>query len=73
MNSSLSATPCSWVGVDVSKAHWDVYCLQSGRTSRYGNDASGIEQLQAGIAELEEPAVVCGASGVYEWEMVLTF
>ena len=35
-------------------------------------NANGIQQLQAYIADLEHPAVVCEASGGYEREMVLT-
>lgn len=72
MNASSSSNPDNWVGVDVSKEHLDVHCLQSNRVSQYANDASGIQQLQAFIAELERPAVVCEASGGYERELVLT-
>ena len=72
MHSSLSSTTYNWLGVDVSKEHLDVHCLHSGRISQYVNDASGIEELQAFIAELEQPAVVCEASGGYQREMVLT-
>jgi len=72
MNSFSSAPSDNWVGVDVNKGHLDVHCLQSGRISQYANDASGIQQLQAFIADLERPAVVCEASGGYERELVLT-
>lgn len=72
MNSSSSSMTYTWVGVDVSKEHLDVHCLQSRQTSRYANTGSGIQQLQAFIADLEQPAVVCEASGGYERELVLT-
>ena len=76
MNASSSSvsSPVTdhWMGVDVSKTHLDVHCLQSGQTSQYTNDASGIQQLQAFIAEQGQPAVACEASGGYEREMVLT-
>lgn len=70
-SSSSPSKPENWVGVDVSKETLDVHCLQSGQASQYTNDASGIQQLQAFIAEQEQPAVVCEASGGYEREMVL--
>lgn len=72
MNTSLASPSHSWVGVDVSKGRLDVHCLATGRVAQYANDASGIQQLQAFITELEHPAVVCEASGGYEREMVLT-
>lgn len=68
MTVSSSAPTYNWVGVDVSKAHLDIHCLQSGRISRYANHASGIQPVQAFIADLEWPAVVCEASGGYERE-----
>ena len=72
MNSSSSSMRYTWVGVDVSKGHLDIHCLPSGRADQYANDAPGIQQLQAFLANLESPAVVCEASGGYEREMVLT-
>jgi transposase len=72
MTVSSSSNTYTWVGVDVSKTYLDVHCLQSGRTSRYANNARGIQQLLAFIADLERPAVVCEASGGYEREVVLT-
>lgn len=72
MTVSSSSNTYNWVGVDVSKTYLDVHCLQSGRTSRRANNANGIQQLLAFIADLERPAVVCEASGGYEREVVLT-
>ncbi|MGD1861367.1 MAG: IS110 family transposase [Leptolyngbyaceae cyanobacterium] len=72
MNASSSSMTVSGVGVDISKGHLDVHCLPSGQVEQYANDASGIQQLQTFIAELERPAVVCEASGGDEREMVLT-
>ena len=36
------------VGVDISKARLDVFCLASGRRCAVGNDAAGVAELAGG-------------------------
>jgi transposase len=52
------------VGVDISKARLDVFCLSSGRRLAVGNDAEGVGELAGWL----EPGslVVMEASGGYE-------
>ena len=52
------------VGVDISKARLDAFCLASGRRLAVGNDAAGVAELAAWL----EPGslVVMEASGGYE-------
>jgi hypothetical protein len=54
------------IGIDVSQARLDVYCLQDGRRLAVGNDAAGIAtlvgQLELGAGDL----LVMEASGGYE-------
>ena len=52
------------VGVDVSKARLDAYCLERQRRLAVDNDASGIERLIAWLAP--GSLVVMEASGGYE-------
>ena len=52
------------VGIDVSKARLDVYCLERQRRLAVGNDATGIEQLAAWLTP--GSLVVMEASGGYE-------
>jgi transposase len=52
------------VGIDVSKARLDVYCLERRRRLAVGNDATGIERLAAWLAP--GSLVVMEASGGYE-------
>lgn len=52
------------VGIDISKARLDVYCLASGRRLAVANDAAGVAELAAWL----DPGslVVMEASGGYE-------
>ena len=52
------------VGVDISKARLDAFCLASGRRLAVGNDAAGVAELAAWL----QPGslVVMEASGGYE-------
>jgi transposase len=52
------------VGIDVSKARLDAYCLERQRRLAVGNDATGIEQLAAWLTP--GSLVVMEASGGYE-------
>ena len=52
------------VGIDVSKARLDAYCLERQRRLAVGNDAAGIEQLVAWLTP--GSLVVMEASGGYE-------
>lgn len=66
----MASDDYQWVGVDVSKGYLDVYFLDSQRLARYPNDEAGIHELQRDASTLEQPAVVCEASGGYEQAMV---
>jgi transposase len=52
------------VGIDVSKARLDAYCLERQRRLAVGNDATGIERLIAWL--VPGSLVVMEASGGYE-------
>ena len=49
------------IGIDVSKDHLDLYCLDDGRSARFGNDAAGFRKLKAWL-----PDAGCIARVVYE-------
>ncbi|ASC73093.1 Insertion element IS116 uncharacterized 44.8 kDa protein [Halomicronema hongdechloris C2206] len=72
MVQSTASVDYSWVGVDVSKASLDSYCLATQRTWRCPNTATGLQLLQAHLSTLPHPAVVCEASGGYEQTLVVT-
>lgn len=52
------------VGIDISKARLDVFCLASGRRCAVANDAAGVAELAAWLAP--GSLVVMEASGGYE-------
>jgi transposase len=39
------------IGIDVSKDHLDLYCLDDGRSARFGNDAAGFRKLKAWLPD----------------------
>lgn len=59
-------TPASFVGIDVSKGHFDLHARPSGLAARYANDAAGITQLVARVAQLTPERVVLEATGGFE-------
>jgi transposase len=54
------------VGIDVSKARLDVHVLPSAEAFLAANDAAGIEQLAARLAELAPRLVALEATGGFE-------
>lgn len=59
-------TPASFVGIDVSKGHLDLHARSNGLAARYANDAAGITQLVARVAQLTPERVVLEATGGFE-------
>ena len=57
--------PC-FVGIDVSKAHLDVYVRPSGESFRVGHDDAGFVTLIARMRPLTPTVVVLEATGGYE-------
>lgn len=54
------------IGIDVSKARLDVWCLEDGRRLAVGNDAAGIAALVEQLGFGPRDLVVMEASGGYE-------
>lgn len=72
MSSNSESSPHAWVGIDVSKHKLDVYLLETQHWSQFDNTPAGIEALGHQLKEITNVAVVCEASGGYEWEMAWT-
>ena len=60
------ATPSTFVGIDVSKAHLDVAVRPGGATFRVANDPAGVADLVGRLAPLAPASVVLEATGGYE-------
>lgn len=58
--------PKQWVGIDVSKAHLDVYLRPSNQQFQLDNQASGIAQLITQLQSCQVEQVVLEASGGFE-------
>lgn len=58
------------IGVDVSKAHLDVFVFGENKTMRYDNSRRGVGKLGSRIALLSEALVVVEATGSYEQLLV---
>lgn len=70
MKLETSASDVSWVGIDVSKAHLDVYALHGQQRQQFSNDTQGIAELAAWLSALpQQVAVICEATGGYEQAM----
>jgi transposase len=55
-----------WVGIDVSKRHWDVAMAGHKKTRRFLADASGLRALLTWLEELGPRLVCLEATGGYE-------
>ena len=55
-----------WVGIDVSKRHWDAALAGHKKTRRFLADASGLMALLAWLEELRPRLVCLEATGGYE-------
>lgn len=60
----------TFIGVDVSKDHLDVALPGSLKVWRTGNDRTGIAALGRKLAKLDEPHLVCEATGGYTRRLV---
>ncbi len=60
----------TWVGVDVSKNHWDVAISGSKQGRRFTTDPSGTQQLIAMLMEQKLTHVCLEATGGYEQPLV---
>jgi transposase len=60
----------TWVGIDVSKASWDVAIHDRKHVERYASDADGCRRLLAAIAALPAVHVCVEATGGYERALV---
>jgi len=56
----------SFVGIDVSKQHWDAHQLPSGQARRFSADDNGLEQLRQWLLPYGKSLIVIEASGGYE-------
>jgi len=58
------------IGVDVAKAHLDVYCMTDQSAVRFINDAAGIAKLiQWALSKGKQPLIVLEPSGGYERDL----
>jgi hypothetical protein len=55
-----------WIGIDVSKDHLTVYNSVTQESQNYVNEPVGFEQLSNNIACLDNPVIICEATGGYE-------
>lgn len=58
----------NYIGIDVSKAHLDVFEQQAGRYRRIANTPAAVRELAAGLAG-QPVLVVLEATGVYDTEL----
>ena len=56
------------IGVDISKAHLDIYRLSDGRFARFGNDAAGLKALCKWLGETSV-RIVYEATGRYHRDL----
>ena len=60
----------TWVGVDVSKTHWDVAFEDSKAVSRFASDPEGTQRLIDFLGGCDSPHVCLEATGGYERPLV---
>lgn len=60
----------NWVGIDVSKNHWDVAVFGKKRVRRFTSGPAGCRQLMAMLVEKELTHVCLEATGGYEQRLV---
>jgi transposase len=56
----------TFVGIDVSKAAWDVYLLPQGQSQRFVLDEAGLSQLLTLLSSVGSCLIVIESSGGYE-------
>lgn len=59
-----------WVGIDVSKSHWDVAITGQKSVCRFAADAEGYQQLLAMLSPLQVERVCLEATGGWERALV---
>ena len=58
------------IGIDVAKAHLDVYCMNDQSAMRFNNDGGGIARLiKWALARGKQPLIVLEPSGGYERDL----
>ena len=58
------------IGIDVAKAHLDVYCINDQSAMRFNNDTHGINSLiQWALGKGKQPLIVLEPSGGYERDL----
>jgi transposase len=60
----------TFVGIDVSKKHWDVCVLPSGQIARFSADNKGLERLRELLQPHGRCLIVVEASGGYEQRLI---
>lgn len=60
----------TWIGVDVSKAHWDVAVEGSGKVKRFVADTAGSKALLNWLSQFDSPHVCLEATGSYHRRLV---
>lgn len=60
----------TWIGVDVSKTHWDVAVADSTAVSRFAADPEGTQRLIDFLGGRDSPHVCLEATGGYERPLV---
>ncbi|MEM7772122.1 MAG: transposase [Cyanobacteria bacterium P01_A01_bin.37] len=61
-----------WIGIDVSKARFDVYHAEAQEYRQFSTSPEGIDALRHYILSISNAAVVCESSGGYERQMART-
>lgn len=61
-----------WIGIDVCKAHLDVFSRPSGESARFDNDDSGRKHLAKWLLRFTQIHVVMEPTGGYERALVRT-
>jgi transposase len=70
MDGSVVETPQVFIGIDVSKAAWDVHVLPEGRSFTVRVDEGAVQRLREGLGAPAASLVVLEATGGLERELV---
>lgn len=75
MDVSTSTTtpsdPLCFVGIDVSKDHWDVHLLPPGQSHRFAADEQGLAQLLSLLSTAGRSWIVIESTGGYERKLAI--
>jgi len=56
----------NYVGIDISKRYFDLYCLPEGKQYRFENNQKGIRQCLKLLADIKPKLIVMESTGGYE-------